>query len=106
MRRDEVMASVSVLVLAGVLVYLTKIGVLVVGQSASKDAMIAANQANAAADISAAGGNAAAFITGPAIYMVNTPWLFSPPGGNTIPAPGTANIVGAGASDFLGFLST
>jgi hypothetical protein len=106
MRHEEVMASVAVLVLAGVLVYLTKIGVLAVGGAVNKDAMRAANQMSAAADIGGAGGDPSAFVYGPAIYMANTPWLFSPPGGNTIPPTGSQTLPGAGPTDFLGFIST
>jgi len=104
MRHDEIFASVAVLILAGVLVYLTKIGVLTVGLAAQKGNRIAANQSVDASAIEAAGGDPGSLIEGPAIYVANTPWPYGAPVGNTIP-PSSAGVTlpGAPSSDFLGF---
>jgi hypothetical protein len=106
MRHDEILASVAVLVLAGVLVYLTKIGVLTVGLAARKSNRIAANQATDAAAIEAAGGDPGSLISGPAIYVANTPWPYGAPVGNVIPpASASVTLPGSPSTDFLGFAS-
>lgn len=106
MKHEDILASVAVLILAGVLVYLTKIGFLAIGGSAAKSGRITANQSIDTAAIAGAGG-AAALISGPSIYMLNSPWPFGSNTGNVIPPTNAGTTLpGANAADFLGFTGT
>jgi hypothetical protein len=103
MKHDEILASVAVLILAGVLVYLTRIGVLTIGLAAHRSDSIAANQAIAGNEIAASGGDPGSLIYGPAIYVANTPWPFGSGAGNVIPPTSAGNTLpGAISADFLG----
>lgn len=105
MKHEDILASVAVLILAGVLVYLTKIGFLVIGGSTAKGNRISANQAIDTNAINATGA-ASALISGPSIYLANTPWPFGPNDGNVIPPTSSGTTLpGANAADFLGFAS-
>lgn len=106
MRHDEILASVSVLVLAGVIVYATKFGGVTVAKLLHKDATIAANQQNAAWAVNGAGGDPSALVNGPAIYVQNTPFPYWPPVGNVIPPTNAGTTLpGAANADFLGFFA-
>ena len=104
MNREEVFASVAVLALAGVLTYLTRAGFIAFNHVGKRHDTINANRAIAAPDIVGGGGDAAAFLTGPSIYIANSPWLFGANVGNVIP-PNSAGVTlpGAVQADFLGF---
>lgn len=104
MQREEILASVSVLVLSGVLVYLTKVGAITIGKIGQKSNRITANQSIASAAINANDGDASGFVYGPSIYVANQPWPFGANVGNTLP-PTSAGVTlpGASQADFLGF---
>jgi hypothetical protein len=104
MGKSEILAGVAVVALTGTIAYLSKAGLLTIAHLSRKSNHITANQAIATDDIQGAGGNAQSFLGGPAIYMANAPWLFSPNVGNVIP-PNSAGVTlpGASAADFLGF---
>jgi hypothetical protein len=104
MNSTDVLASVAVLVLSGVLVYLGRNGLKSANSWAQKEATVNANRQTAGADVAAAYGGPQAFIQGPSIYVANTPWLFQAPVGNTIPPSQASGYPGAGPSDFLGDL--
>lgn len=104
MKHEDILASVAVVILAGVLVYLTKIGAIALNLGAKKSNRIDANQQIDAAAITATGGAPSALISGPAIYMANTPWPFGANVGNVIPANSAGvTLPGAADADFLGF---
>jgi hypothetical protein len=107
MKHDEILASLAVLVLSGVLVYLTKVGLLTIGHANRKSMSISANQAVAADEITAAGGDPGSLIQGASIYLANAPWPFGPNVGNVIP-PNSAGVTlpGADAANFLGFAAS
>jgi hypothetical protein len=107
MKNDEILASLAVLVLSGVLVYLTKVGLITIGQGTAQAAKISANQAIDQSGITGAGGNPDALTSGPSIYLANTPWPYGPNDGNVIPpASAGQTIAGASPSDFLGFAAS
>ncbi len=107
MKHEEILASVSVLILAGVIVYATKFGGFLVEKAAHKSSIIQANQFNAGQAIEGSGGDPSSLINGPAIYVENTPWPYWPPVGNVIP-PNSAGttLPGAAGADFLGFIAS
>lgn len=104
MGKSEIMAGVAVVALTGTLAYLSKAGLLTFAHMFHKKAHISASQAIASDDIAGANGDPSAFISGPAIYSANSPWLFGANVGNVIP-PNSAGVTlpGAVAADFLGF---
>jgi hypothetical protein len=101
-KHEEILASVSVLVLAGVIVYATKVGLITTGTLLSKQNKYSANQQSDISAVNAAGGSSQ-LVSGPSIYMSNTPWPYWPPVGNVIP-PNSNQVVGT--SDFLGFIAS
>jgi hypothetical protein len=103
MKHEDILASVAVLILAGVIVYLTKVGFLAIGRGAGKTSKIDYAQAIDKAGVAGA-GDAAALLSGPAIYLANTPWPFGANQGNTLPPTSAGTTLpGATNSDFLGF---
>lgn len=104
MGKSEILAGVAVVALVGTFSYLSKAGLLTFVHMFHKRSHISANQAIASNDIAGAGGDPASFISGPAIYAANSPWLFGANVGNVIP-PNSAGVTlpGAVAADFLGF---
>jgi hypothetical protein len=106
MKHDEILASVSVLVLAGVIVYATKVGLITTGTLLSKSNKINSAQSFDSNSISASGGNAMALLQGPSIYLANAPYPFWPPIGNVIPANSATTTIGSANGDFLGFVAT
>lgn len=104
MNKSEILAGVAIVALTGTITYLSKAGLLTFAHLNRKSSHIAANRAVATDDIAGANGNAEGFLSGPAIYSANSPWLFGAAVGNTIP-PNSAGVVlpGAIAGDFLGF---
>jgi hypothetical protein len=106
MKHDEILASVSVLVLAGVIVYATKVGLITTGNLLHKSGKISANQAFDSASIQAAGGDPNALLSGPSIYLANAPYPFWPPVGNVIPPNNSAGTITATGGDFLGFMAS
>lgn len=107
MKRDEIFASVAVLLLAGIIVYLTRVGALTIGHLGRKHTKIAANQSIAADEIMAAGGDPGSLIAGPSIYVVNTPWPYGAAVGNVLPPTNAgATLPGAAPADYLGFTGT
>jgi hypothetical protein len=106
MRHDEILASVSVIVLAGVIVYATKVGLITTGTLLSKKGKITAAQSFDSNSISASGGNAMALLQGPSIYLASAPYPFWPPIGNVLPPNGAATTIGPTGGDFLGFIAS
>lgn len=104
MKHEDILASVAVVILAGVLVYLSKVGFIALHLGSNKVDRISANQEIDVSAISGAGGTPSALISGPSIYMANTPWPFGANVGNVIP-PNSAGVTlpGADNADFLGF---
>lgn len=107
MPKEDILASVAVLVLAGVLVYMTKVGLLTIGGASAKRGRISANQAIDADGIVAAGGDPSDLLNGPSIYVSSLPWPFGANVGNVIP-PNSAGVTlpGSVGADFLGFATT
>lgn len=104
LNRHEIITGVAVVAVTGAIVYSSKLLLLTGNLFGRKRSHISANQAIASQAIAGAGGNGSAFISGPAIYTANSPWMFGPNVGNTIP-PSSAGVTlpGAEAADFLGF---
>lgn len=104
MKHEEILASLAVLALSGVLVYLTKVGAITINTLGNRNRRIAGNQVIAANQVLATGGDPASLLSGPAIYVSQTPWPFGPNVGNTLP-PTSAGVTlpGANQADFLGF---
>lgn len=104
MGKSEILAGVAVVALVGTFSYLSKVSFISFAHMFRKKSHISAAQAIASDDIAGAGGNPGAFISGPAIYAANSPWLFGANVGNVIP-PNSAGVTlpGAVAADFLGF---
>lgn len=104
MNKSEIATGVAVAALVAGIAYSSKLVALTAAIFGSKKSRISANQSIASPDIAGAGGNPAAFLSGPAIYAANTPWLYGANVGNVIP-PNSAGVTlpGAVAADFLGF---
>jgi hypothetical protein len=106
MKHDEILASVSVLVLAGVIVYATKVGLITTGNLLNKSSKISTSQSFDSASIQAVGGDPNALLSGPSIYLSNAPYPFWPPVGNVLPPNNSSGTIGVANGDFLGFMSS
>jgi hypothetical protein len=106
MNHEEILAAVSVTVLAGVIVYATKVGALTTSNLLHKQNKISTNQSFDSPAIQASGGDPSQLVQGPSIYLANAPYPFWPPIGNVIPANSATNTIGVGDGDFLGFMSS
>ena len=104
MKRSEIWTGVAVVAVTGAIVYSSKVALTTLNLFGRKSNKISANQAIATSAIAGAGGDPSSFISGPAIYAANSPWMFGPNVGNTIPPLSAGNTLpGAQSADFLGF---
>src|SRR6202046_4254269 len=106
MKHEEILASVSVLVLAGVIVYATKVGLITTGNLLHKSNKHSTSQSFDSPAIQAIGGDPSQLVNGPSIYLSNTPYPFWPPVGNVLPPNTSSGTIGAADGDFLGFMAS